>query len=99
MAIPAFSSLNKRQQLAILVGAPCVLLIVLGWMTNKALGKLGADPKVPAFMHREQPENLWGQIAQKDTDIQAKDVIIAEGPKIEATLAALQDDIKDAERR
>ncbi len=99
MAIPAFASLNKRQQMAVLIGVPCAGLLLLGWLSHRSLGRLGPDPSVPAFVHLEKPENIWSQINTTKGQIQEKELIIAEGPKIEAQLKALEDEIYEAEQR
>jgi hypothetical protein len=98
-SIPAFSELNKRQQMAVLIGVPVLAVIVIGWFTNRALARLGPDPKLWSLVHRVQPGNVWEDINSKQTQIDEKNLIIAEGPKIEATIKALEDDIKEAEQR
>ncbi len=99
MPIPAFATLNKRQQMAVLIGVPCAGLILLGWLSHRSLGRLGPDPSVPSLVHLEKPDNIWGQINATQVQIAEKDLIIAEGPKIEADLKALEDEIYEAEQR
>ncbi len=99
MAIPAFAELNKRQQMAVLIGAPCAGLILLGWLSHRALGRLGPDPSVPSIVHLEKPENLWSQIIATQAQVAEKEAIIAEGPKIEVRLKELEEEIREAEQR
>jgi len=98
MAIAAsFKNLNKNQQLAILIGAPVLLAVALGYLTHKALTKLGPDPKIPNFLQR--PGGTWATIQATDVEIEQKEVIIAMRPSIERTLASLKEEIKENQSR
>ncbi len=97
MAVPAFNDLNKQQQLAILIGVPVILALLLIYLNHKVLVRLGADPVLPAFLHKEGGK--WAEIRQKDSEIEIQKGIIAEGPEVLAKLAALQAEIKQAEER
>ncbi|HYE05366.1 MAG TPA: hypothetical protein VEL07_07530, partial [Planctomycetota bacterium] len=99
MPVPAFAELNKRQQMAVLIGAPCAGLILLGWLSHRALGRLGPDPAVPTIVHLDKPDNLWGQIIATQAQVTEKEAIIAEGPQIEIRLKELEEEIREAEQR
>jgi hypothetical protein len=90
-----FTDLTKRQQAAILIGAPASVALVLAYLLYSALGRLGTDPDdhLPSFLHREPaaPQSLWAQINQARNDIASKQQIIDRGPKDQATLASLTD--------
>lgn len=90
-----FNSLSKRQQFAIAFGVPGVIAVILAWLIYQKLGILGPDPafaNIP-FFQRQVPENLWGQINDKQTEIDEKDKIIARGPARQKELDGLQGEI------
>ncbi len=95
--IARFNALPKRQQLAVLIVVPAVLVGLLGWMCRTQLGKLGPDPSLPTILHRHGPDNLWDQITTMNAQIAEKDEVIKRKADVEKTLAALKADIKDAE--
>jgi hypothetical protein len=101
MAIRSFNDLNKRQQLAVLIGVPAVVAIILFVLIYRALGVLGPDRdgKLPGFMLRTTPKSLWGDIQIAEEGIAAQDVIIARRPKVEKELANLEADIKAGRER
>jgi len=97
MAIPAFSTLDKRQQITVLIAVPAAIVLLLGYFSWRALTKLGPDPAVPTFIHR--PAGIWGQIIEVQDQITAKEAIIAREASIKARLAALESEIKIADER
>jgi Tfp pilus assembly protein PilO len=97
MAIPAFSQLDKRQRMMVLVGVPVAVVLALGYFSWRALNRLGPDPALPTFLHR--PGGTWTDINGLKEQIAVKDAIIAREPRIRAQLAALQDEIKIADDR
>ncbi|MBA2482630.1 MAG: hypothetical protein H0V44_18360 [Planctomycetes bacterium] len=106
MALPAFGSLPKKQQMYILYGVPAAIAALLIFLTWKALGTLGPidnaiDPsnKLPGFLQRNTGQGVWNEIVTTQSEIDQKDAVIREKPKLEADLAALQLDIKAAEER
>lgn len=101
MAIRSFNDLNKKQQLAIFIGVPALIAVVLMAMIYRSLGVLGDDPedRLPRFMHRSLPNNKWELIQAKNTEIAAKDVIIARGPAKIIELKGLEADIKSGRDR
>ena len=101
MAIRNFSDLNKKQQLAVFIGLPALVAIILLTLIYRALGVLGADPddRLPGFMHRSLPGNKWELIEGKNAEIATKDVIIARGPAATLELKSLEADIKSGRDR
>ena len=101
MAIRNFNDLNKKQQLAVFIGFPALIAIVLITLIYRSLGVLGDDPedRLPGFMHRSVPGNKWELIGAKNVEITAKDVIIARGPAAIITLKGLEADIKSGRDR
>jgi hypothetical protein len=101
MAIRSFNDLNKKQQLAVFIGVPALVAIILLTLIYRALGVLGADPgdRLPGFMHRSLPGNKWELIEAKNGEITAKDVIIARGPAAALELKGLEADIKSGRDR
>ncbi len=101
MAMRSFNDLNKKQQLAVLIGVPALVAVILLTLIYRALGVLGADPddRLPGFMHRSLPGNKWELIEAKNTEIAAKDVIIARGPAAILELKSLEADIKSGRDR
>jgi hypothetical protein len=100
MAIRSFNDLNKKQQLAVFIGVPALVAIVLLTLIYRALGALGADPDLPSFLQRSSlPGNKWELIEAKNGEITAKDVIIARGPAAELELKGLEADIKSGRDR
>lgn len=99
MAIPAFNTLDKRQQLMLLVGAPALIVLLLLYLSWGLLAKLGPDPALPTFLHRSGPDSKWTQILDLRDQIAAKDAIIAREGSIKARLAALEGEIRIADER
>jgi hypothetical protein len=101
MAIRHFNDLNKNQQLAVFIGAPVVVAIILGVLIYRSMGVLGPDPddRLPGFLHRTLPGNKWEQINSLDQQIAEKDKIIARRPAVERELANLEADIKAGRER
>jgi hypothetical protein len=99
MAVPAWNTLEKRQQLMVLVGAPALVVLLLLYLSWGLLAKLGPDPAVPAFLHRSGPDAKWNQILELRDQITAKDAIIAREGTIKARLAALEGEIRIADER
>jgi hypothetical protein len=100
MAIRSFNDLNKKQQLAVFIGVPALVVIILLTLIYRALGVLGADPDLPGFLQRSSlPDNKWGLIEAKNGEITAKNVIIARGPAAELELKSLEADIKSGRDR
>ena len=101
MAIRSFNDLNKKQQLAVFIGFPALIAIVLFTLIYRSLGVLGHDPedRLPGFMHRSLPGNKWELIQAKNVEITAKDVIIARGPARIIELKGLEADIKSGRDR
>jgi hypothetical protein len=98
MAVRAFSELNKQQQIAILIGVPAALAVLLIIFIYRAMGTLGPDrdDKLPVFLHRKLSTSLWAQIIELESQIKAKDEIIARRTAVEKELADLKSDIKRA---
>lgn len=101
MAIRSFNDLNKRQQLAVLIGVPALVAIILIVLIYRALGVLGPDRdgKLPGFMLRSPPKSLWGDIRATEDEIAKQDIIIARRPQVEKTLANLEAEIKEGRER
>jgi len=97
MAIPAFASLDKRQQITVVVAIPAALVLLFGWLSWRTLAKLGPDPALPALVQRSGGE--WAKINELTDQIAAKDLIIAEEPAIQLRLAALKTEIEIADQR
>ena len=96
-ALDAFNQLEKRQQIAIVVGVPVLIVGLLGYLSWGQLVKLGPDPQVPGFLQR--PVGLWSEINAANEGIVAQEAVIATGPEIERQLKALSDEIALAEDR
>jgi hypothetical protein len=98
MAVRAFNELNKQQQLAILIGVPTALAVVLIIFIYRGMGVLGPDrdDKLPGFLHRKTPTSLWAQIIELEDQIKVKDDIILRKAAVEKELADLKSDIKKA---
>ncbi len=101
MAIKSFNDLNRNQQLGVYIGVPALVAIIIGVLIYRSLGVLGVDPHdgLPGFMHRNLPNNKWSVIEGLNTEIAAKDVIIARGPVAKIKLANLEADIKAGRER
>lgn len=99
MAAFRFSSLGKRQQLAIAIGIPAVVAVIIGMIAYQKLGELGPDPSLtPAFLQRtSDPESLWAKINALQEEIDKQDQIIKRKAMREREYAALQKDITAAE--
>jgi len=95
--LAAFNALEKRQQIMVAVGIPVLVLGLLGYLSWGILNKLGPDPKLPGFIQR--PTGVWVDINTTDEGIRAKEAIIADGPRVEARLKELSDEIALAEER
>jgi hypothetical protein len=101
MAIPAFNKLNKRQQLAILIGAPSAVALLLIVLIYRALGVLGPDPtdRLPGFFHRIVPGNLWEQINDTEAKIAVEQAEIDKRSAVQKEMDGLEADIKAARER
>ncbi len=101
MAIRSFNDLNKRQQLAVLIGVPVLVAIILIVLIYRALGVLGPDRdgKLPGFLLRSPPQSLWGDILITEEDIAKQDEIIKRRADAEKTLANLEVDIRTGRER
>jgi hypothetical protein len=99
MAIRAFNDLNKRQQLAVLIGVPAAVAMLFIVLTYRALGVLGPDERLPGMLQRHEPGNLWDQIADLNTQIKTQEAEIAKEPAIRKQLADYEADIKAARER
>lgn len=101
MAIRSFNDLNKRQQLAVLIGVPVLVITILIVLIYRALGVLGPDRdgKLPGFILRSPPQSLWGDILITEDDIAKQDEIIKRRADAEKTLANLEADIKTGRER
>jgi hypothetical protein len=113
MPLPAFGSLPRKNQLAIVYGVPAAIAALLLFWAWKALGTLGKiDPDIlaaegissmsPPFQ-RNTPTGIWtdpdtGIIALQG-HIKEKDEIIKRGPDVDKKLASLQGEIKAAQER
>jgi hypothetical protein len=97
MAVPAFSSLNKNQQLAVLIGVPLVLGLVLAYVSYRLLGTLGPDPRFPNVLRREG--GVWAEVNSTQKDIDTEQQTIDRMPIVQAELKALQDEIKEKEQQ
>ena len=101
MAIRAFNSLNKRQQLGILIGAPSAVALFLIVLIYRALGVLGPDPtdRLPGFFHRNIPDNLWGQIIDTEQKIAVEQAEIDKRAAVQKEMDGLEADVKAALER
>jgi len=101
MAIRAFNNLNKRQQLAILIGLPSAVALFLIVLIYRAMGVLGPDPndRLPGFFHRNTPDNLWSQINDKVAQIAVEQDEINKRPAVQKEMEGLEADIKAARER
>jgi len=93
-----FNSLSKKQQMAVILGVPGIIAIVLVWLIYQKLGVLGPDPafaSIPMFQ-RQAPGNLWGQINDKQGEIDQKDQVIARRKIRQIELAGLEGEIATA---
>ncbi len=99
MAIRAFNDLNKRQQLAVLIGAPVGVALLFIVLIYRALGELGPDEKLPGMLQRHAPGNLWDQITDLNAQIKVQEDEIAKEPAIRKQLADYEADIKAARER
>jgi len=101
MAIRAFNSLNKRQQLAILIGAPAAVALLLIVLIYRALGVLGPDPtdRLPGFFHRNIPDNLWSQINETEANIAIEQTEIDKRATVQKEMDGLEADVKAALER
>lgn len=98
MAVPRFSSLSKKQQLAIAIGVPALIAVALGVFAYQKLGILGPDPDLPSMVQRTaDPESLHAKINVLLEEINKQDQIIQRKPLRERELVALQKDIAQAE--
>lgn len=101
MAIRSFNDLNKRQQLAVLIGVPALVAIILIVLIYRALGVLGPDReiKLPGMLLRNPPQSLWLDIGAAEEEIAKQEAIIRRRPEAEKTLANLEADIKEGRER
>jgi hypothetical protein len=101
MAIRAFNSLNKRQQLAVLIGVPAAVAIFLIVLIYRAMGVLGPDPtdRLPGFFHRNLPDNLWGQIIDTESKIAIEQTEIDKRAAVQKEMDGLEADVKAALER
>jgi len=96
-ALDAFNQLDKRQQIAVVVGVPVLIVGLLGYLTWGQLVKLGPDESVPGFLQR--PGGYWTDIINTDAAIAEQEAIIATGPEVDRQLKELTDEIALAEDR
>jgi hypothetical protein len=101
MAIRAFNSLNKRQQLAVLIGAPAAVALILIVLIYRALGVLGPDPtdRLPGFIHRTIPGNLWSDINETEAKIAVEQIEIDKRAAVQKEMDGLEADVKAALER
>ena len=101
MAIRAFTNLNKRQQLAVLIGIPAAGGLLFIVLIYRALGVLGPDPddRMPRFFHRNLPGNLWEQILDTRAKIAVEQAEIDKRRAVEQEMQGLEADIKAARDR
>lgn len=97
--VAQFKALPKQQRLGIAFAVPVAIAAIAGYLTWGALAQLGPDEAVPGFMRRDTGAGTWNQINQVQSEIDAKQAIIAERPKIQKQLEALQAEIAVAEER
>lgn len=94
MALPKFSTLSKRQQLAIALGAPLAIALILGVVIYQKLGILGPDPKIfPSVQRNSDPESLYARINALQAEIDQQDIIIKKKPVCERELKDLESEI------
>jgi hypothetical protein len=104
MALPAFSSLPKKQQMYIMYGVPGAVAVLLVYLIWKALGTLGPvdtsiDPSSKMLFTRNTGQGIWNEIITTQNSIDEKQKVIDEKPVLEAQLASLALDIKAAQER
>ena len=97
MAIPAFNTLDKRQQLTVLIAIPAALVFIFGYFSWRALTTLGPDPALPGFIQRSG--GTWTEINELGDQIDAQMLIINREASIKARLAALSGEIELADAR
>jgi len=105
MPMPAFwTAMPRKNQLIIQHGIPAAIFLLGLFWVYKGLGTLGqiddaidTDNKFPSMLQRNTPDGIWATIDQAQTQIATLDATIATGPDIAKRLAALQDDIRNAQ--
>lgn len=105
MPMPAFwTAMPRKNQLMIQHGIPAAIFLLGLFWVYKGLGTLGqidnaidTDNKFPSMLQRNTPDGIWATIDQTQTQIATLDATIATGPDIAKRLAALQDDIRNAQ--
>lgn len=98
MAAFRFSSLSKRQQLAVALGIPAVVAVVIGMIAYQELGVLGPDLSLPGIVQRtSDPESWFARINALQTEIDQQAEIIKRKPLRDRELLSLQKDITAAE--
>jgi len=105
MPMPAFwTAMPRKNQLMIQHGIPIAIFLLGLFWVYKGLGTLGqidnsidVDNKFPSALQRNTPDGIWATIDQTQTQIATMDATIATGPDISKQLAALQDDIHNAQ--
>jgi len=103
--MPAFwTAMPRKNQLMIQHGIPAAIFLLGLFWVYKSLGALGAidnsidtDNKFPGILQRNTPDGIWSTIDQTQTQIATLDTTIATGPDVAKQLAALQDDIRNAQ--
>jgi hypothetical protein len=96
-----------KTKIAITASATVVAVGVLLWLTWKDLGQLGKmdqpdlmTSSLPGFIQREGGDgNIWGDIDQTLSDIDAQQKIIDTKPAYQAQLDGLQNQIVKAQER
>ncbi len=101
MAIRAFNNLNKRQQLAILIGVPSAVALFLIVLIYREMGVLGPDPtdRLPGFFHRNLPDNLYEQINATEAKIAVEQAEIDKRAAVQKEMDGLDADVKAALER
>jgi hypothetical protein len=103
--MPAFwTAMSRKNQLMVQHGIPAAIFLLGVFWVYKSLGALGqidnsidTDNKFPGILQRNTPDGIWAGIDATQTQIATMDATIATGPDIAKQLAALQDDIRNAQ--
>lgn len=94
----AWQDLPKRQQLAVLIAAPVLVVGGLGYVTWGKLAELGPDPKLDKvpFLQRDESGSLWQQIADLEQQTEASRRYVQQNEeRLARELAARQDEFAE----
>jgi hypothetical protein len=97
----AWSDLPKSQQMAVAIGIPVIIAVILIYMLHGALKMLGPDPALQAihFAIPDRSSSHWAKIEKKLEQIDELEEKLEEEDAVHAELVALKKAVREREEQ